>query len=59
MKTQGDDLICYKHISIDAHGKLKFFLEKHSTKEGTWVASCSKNYVSELNLVFCLLSDSQ
>lgn len=28
MKTQGDDLICYKHISIDAHGKLKFFLEK-------------------------------
>lgn len=25
MKTQDDDLICYKHISIDAHGKLKFF----------------------------------
>ncbi|KTD40959.1 SAM-dependent methyltransferase TehB [Legionella parisiensis] len=36
MNTQNDDLICYKSIPIDAHGKLKFFLEKHSTKEGTW-----------------------
>jgi tellurite methyltransferase len=31
-----DDLICYKQIEIETHGKLKFFLEKHSTKEGTW-----------------------
>lgn len=31
-----DDLVCYKQTSIESHGKLKFFLEKHSTKEGTW-----------------------
>ncbi|KTD51646.1 tellurite resistance protein TehB [Legionella quinlivanii] len=31
-----DNLICYKKTEIDNHGKLKFFLEKHSTKEGTW-----------------------
>jgi tellurite methyltransferase len=31
-----DDLICYKQIEIETHGKLKFFLEKHSTKEGSW-----------------------
>jgi tellurite methyltransferase len=31
-----DELICYKQIEIDRHGKLNFFLEKHSTKEGTW-----------------------
>lgn len=31
-----DDLICYKQLSITHDGKLKFFLEKHSTKEGTW-----------------------
>jgi len=30
------DLVCYKQTQIDSHGKLKFFLEKHSTKEGTW-----------------------
>lgn len=36
MKTQNDDLMCYKQTPIDAHGKLKFFLEKHSTKEGAW-----------------------
>lgn len=29
-------LRCYKETEIDSHGKLKFFLEKHSTKEGTW-----------------------
>lgn len=28
--------MCYKQIEIDNHGKLKFFLDKHSTKEGTW-----------------------
>ncbi len=36
MLTNYDDLICYKRIELDSHGKLKFFLEKHSTKEGTW-----------------------
>ncbi|HAT8858152.1 TPA: SAM-dependent methyltransferase TehB [Legionella pneumophila subsp. pneumophila] len=36
MSIEYDNLICYKQISIDNHGKLKFFLEKHSTKEGTW-----------------------
>lgn len=30
------ELKCYKQIEIDNHGKLKFFLEKHSTKEGVW-----------------------
>lgn len=36
MSTAYDDLFCYKKTLIDSHGKLKFFLEKHSTKEGTW-----------------------
>ncbi|AOW50991.1 TPA: SAM-dependent methyltransferase TehB [Legionella pneumophila subsp. pneumophila] len=36
MPREYDNLICYKQLSIDDHGKLKFFLEKHSTKEGTW-----------------------
>lgn len=36
MLTEFGDLICYKQTQIDSHGKLKFFLEKHSTKEGTW-----------------------
>ena len=36
MLTDYDDLICYKQTEIDSHDKLKFFLEKHSTKEGTW-----------------------
>ncbi|WP_454785296.1 SAM-dependent methyltransferase TehB [Legionella sp. WA2024007413] len=31
-----DDLICYKQLHITHDGKLKFFLDKHSTKEGTW-----------------------
>ncbi|MES2998527.1 MAG: SAM-dependent methyltransferase TehB [Pseudomonadota bacterium] len=31
-----NDLIPYKQITIDSQGKLQFFLEKHSTKEGTW-----------------------
>ncbi|WP_298624262.1 SAM-dependent methyltransferase TehB [uncultured Legionella sp.] len=29
-------LLCYKQTEIDSEGKLKFFLDKHSTKEGTW-----------------------
>jgi tellurite methyltransferase len=36
MLTECGDLVCYKQISIENLGKLKFFLEKHSTKEGTW-----------------------
>lgn len=36
MITEHNDLVCYKQTSIESHGKLKFFLEKHSTKEGTW-----------------------
>ncbi|MBA3536083.1 MAG: SAM-dependent methyltransferase TehB [Tatlockia sp.] len=31
-----DDLLGYKQIEICTEGKLSFFLEKHSTKEGTW-----------------------
>lgn len=34
--SEFNKLVCYKQIGIDTHGKLKFFLEKHSTKEGTW-----------------------
>ncbi|WP_028389354.1 SAM-dependent methyltransferase TehB [Legionella fairfieldensis] len=30
------ELMCYQHTEIHSQGKLKFFLEKHSTKEGTW-----------------------
>lgn len=30
------NLICYKELSISAQTKLQFFLNKHSTKEGTW-----------------------
>lgn len=29
-------LILYKQLTLDNKDKLKFFLEKHSTKEGTW-----------------------
>ncbi|PWY56511.1 SAM-dependent methyltransferase TehB [Legionella qingyii] len=36
MISEYSELMCYKQIEIDSHGKLKFFLEKHSTKEGTW-----------------------
>ncbi|HRD71020.1 MAG TPA: SAM-dependent methyltransferase TehB [Legionella sp.] len=36
MKLEPDQLLCYKNTEIDSHGKLKFFLEQHSTKEGTW-----------------------
>ncbi|USQ14795.1 SAM-dependent methyltransferase TehB [Legionella lytica] len=36
MASNYNELLCYKQTDIDNHGKLKFFLEKHSTKEGTW-----------------------
>lgn len=36
MISEYNELMCYKQTEIDSHGKLKFFLEKHSTKEGTW-----------------------
>ena len=36
MISEYNELMCYKQTDIDSHGKLKFFLEKHSTKEGTW-----------------------
>lgn len=36
MISKYNELICYKQTDVDSHGKLKFFLEKHSTKEGTW-----------------------
>lgn len=36
MFAEYDDLVCYKQTAIESPGKLKFFLEKHSTKEGTW-----------------------
>ena len=38
MKTQPKELLCYKQTEINSQGKLKFFLEKHSTKEGTWAS---------------------
>lgn len=36
MLKSNDSLIPYKKIILDSSDKLKFFLEKHSTKEGTW-----------------------
>ena len=36
MLNINDSLIPYKKIIINSQDKLKFFLEKHSTKEGTW-----------------------
>ena len=36
MLTNDDQLIRYKQIDINSQGKLKFFLDKHSTQEGTW-----------------------
>ncbi len=36
MNLEHNELLCYKQTEIDSHGTLKFFLEKHSTKEGTW-----------------------
>ncbi len=40
MRLEPNKLLCYKKTEIDSHGKLKFFLEKHSTKEGTWGKLC-------------------
>jgi len=31
-----DSLICYKQTKITNNNKIKYFLEQHSTKEGTW-----------------------
>ena len=31
-----DSLLCYKHTELTPDNKLKYFLEQHSTKEGTW-----------------------
>ncbi len=36
MKLENSGLIAYKKIELESEGRLKFFLEKHSTKEGTW-----------------------
>lgn len=36
MRLGDNELLRYKETEIDHHGKLQFFLEKHSTKEGTW-----------------------
>ena len=36
MRLEPNNLLCYKKTDIDSHRKLKFFLEKHSTKEGAW-----------------------
>ncbi len=45
-----DGLCCYKKIDIDSHNKLKFFLEKHSTKEGTW--GLLQLHSGEINFIF-------
>ncbi|MCL9684956.1 DUF1971 domain-containing protein [Legionella sp. EUR-108] len=50
MLTDYGDLVCYKQTSIDSHGKLKFFLEKHSTKEGTW--GCLHLQEGEIDFIF-------
>lgn len=31
-----DSLLCYKETKLTADNKVNFFLDKHSTKEGTW-----------------------
>ncbi|KTC96761.1 SAM-dependent methyltransferase TehB [Legionella feeleii] len=36
MLINHDELRCYKEIELSEQGKLQFFLNKHSTKEGTW-----------------------
>ncbi|MDR3441824.1 MAG: SAM-dependent methyltransferase TehB [Legionella sp.] len=50
MLTEFGDLVCYKQTLIETHGKLKFFLEKHSTKEGTWANLCIE--VGEIDFIF-------
>ncbi|KTC65982.1 tellurite resistance protein TehB (plasmid) [Legionella adelaidensis] len=36
MMPEYSELMCYKQIELSSHRQLAFFLEKHSTKEGTW-----------------------
>lgn len=36
MISEFSELLCYKQTEINSQGKLKFFLDKHSTKEGSW-----------------------
>lgn len=36
MQRSLQSFVCYKHLSLDHTHKLKSFLEKHSTKEGSW-----------------------
>ncbi|KTC86745.1 SAM-dependent methyltransferase TehB [Legionella brunensis] len=55
MLTVSSDLICYKETLIESHGKLNFFLEKHSTKEGTWGRLC----LEEGDIDFVFLSGSE
>ncbi len=50
MLTDYGNLVCYKQTPIDSHGKLKFFLEKHSTKEGTW--GCLHLHEGEIDFIF-------
>lgn len=50
MLTEYGPLVCYKETSIESLGKLKFFLEKHSTKEGTWGNLCLEE--GEIDFIF-------
>ncbi|MBA2711322.1 MAG: SAM-dependent methyltransferase TehB [Tatlockia sp.] len=50
MVIEHGDLVCYKQTLIETHGKLKFFLEKHSTKEGTWGNLCIED--GEIDFIF-------
>lgn len=36
MANKEEYLLCYKQTQIESQGKLQFFLEQHSTKEGSW-----------------------
>ncbi|ARG96544.1 methyltransferase domain-containing protein [Legionella micdadei] len=45
-----NNLLPYKEISLDDQNKLKFFINKHSTKEGTW--GCLKLVEGEIDFVF-------
>ncbi|CEG57746.1 SAM-dependent methyltransferase TehB [Legionella fallonii] len=50
MFAKYDDLVCYKQTAIESHGKLQFFLEKHSTKEGTW--GCLRLHEGIIDFIF-------
>lgn len=50
MLTEYGELVCYKQTLIESSGKLKFFLEKHSTKEGTW--GCLRVEEGEIDFIF-------